>query len=72
MKFNESKSSLVTFTLRKGHCPTGNINRTIKPQREAVKYLGTHFDCRLNFKEHIARKRKQIDLKTKETNWLTG
>jgi hypothetical protein len=26
----------------------------------------------LNWKEHIARKRKQIDLKTKEINWLTG
>ena len=26
----------------------------------------------LNWKEHIAKKRKQIDLKTKEINWLTG
>jgi len=31
-----------------------------------------HFDCRLNWKEQIARKRKQIDLKTKEVNWLMG
>jgi len=35
------------------------------PQTEAVKYLGLHFDRRLNWKEHISRKRKQIDLKTK-------
>ena len=52
-------------TLRKGHCPAVNINRTIIPQTEAVKYLGLHFGCRLNWKEHIAKKRKQIDLKTK-------
>jgi hypothetical protein len=35
-------------------------------------YLGLHFNCRVNWKEHIARKRKEIDLKTKEINWLIG
>jgi hypothetical protein len=60
------------FTLRKVHCPAVNINQTIIPQTEVVKYLGLHFDCRLNWKEHIARKRKQIDLKTKEIDWLIG
>jgi hypothetical protein len=39
---------------------------------EVVKYLGLYFDCRLNWKEHVAKKRKQIDLKTKEINCLTG
>jgi hypothetical protein len=35
---------------------------------------GCHFafHCRLNWKEHIAKKRKQIDLKTKEIKWVTG
>ena len=46
--------------------------QTIIPQTEAVKYLRLHFDCRSNWKEHITRKRKQIDLKTKEINWLIG
>jgi hypothetical protein len=55
-----------------GHCPAVYINQTILPQTEAVKYPGLHFDCRINWKEHIARKRKHIDLKTKEINWLTG
>jgi hypothetical protein len=71
IKVNES-SHRTTFTLRKGHCPAVNINQTIIPQTEAVKYPGLHFDCRLNWKEHIARKRKQIDLKTKEIKWLIG
>jgi hypothetical protein len=39
-------------------------------QTDAVKYRGLHFDCRLNWQEHIARKRRQIDLKTKEISWL--
>jgi hypothetical protein len=42
---------------------------TIIPQTYVVIYLGLHFDCRLNWKEHIAKK---IDLKTKEINWLAG
>jgi hypothetical protein len=72
IKVNESKSSHRMFTLRKGHCTAVNLNQTIIPQTEVVKYLGLHFDCRLNWKEHIASKRKQIDLKTKEINWLIG
>jgi hypothetical protein len=72
IKVNKSKSSHITFTLRKGHCPAVNTNQTIIPQTEAVKYQGLHFDRRLNWKEHIARKRKQINLKTKEINWLIG
>jgi len=65
IKVNGSKSSHIKFTLRKGHCPAVDINQTIIPQTEAVKCLGLHFDCRLYWKEHFARKRKQIDLKTK-------
>ena len=72
IKFNESKSSHIMFTLRKGHWPAVDNNQTIIPQTEAVKYVGLHFDCRLNWKEHIDRKRKQLDLKTKEISWLMG
>jgi hypothetical protein len=72
IKVNESKSLYVMFTLRKDHCPAVNINQTIIPQTEVVKYLGLHFDCKINWKEHIAKKRKQIYLKTKEINWLIG
>ena len=31
-----------------------------------------HFDCRLKWKEHIARKRKQIDLKKKRNQLVNG
>ena len=72
MKVNETKSSLITFTLRKGQCPPVSINQTVIPHVETVKYLGLHFDHRLTWKEHIAMKRKQLDHKTREIKWLMG
>ena len=72
IKVNETKSSHITFTLRKDNCPAITINQTVLPQVESVKYLGLHFDCRLNWKVHITKKRKQTDLKAKEINWLIG
>ena len=70
IKVNESKSTHIMFTLRKGFCPPVSINQTIIPQTESVKYHELHFDCRLNWKEHITKKSKQTDLKVKEVNWL--
>ena len=58
IKVNESKSTHITFTVRKGLCPPVSINQTIIPQTESVKHLGLHLVCRLNWKEHIAKKRK--------------
>jgi hypothetical protein len=37
-----------------------------------VKYLGLQFDRRQTWKDHIAKKRKDINLKIKEINWLRG
>jgi len=39
IKVKESKPSHITSTLWKGHCPAVNINQTIIPQTEIVKYL---------------------------------
>ena len=48
--------------------PTVCINQTVVPQVETVKYFGIHFDKRLTWKDHVATKRKQLDLKTREIN----
>ena len=71
MKVNETKSTNITFTLRKGQCPPVCINQTVIPQDETVKYLGLHFDRKLTWKEHIAIKMKQLDHKTGDIKCLT-
>jgi hypothetical protein len=43
IKVKEFKSSPINFTLWKGHCSAVNTNQTVKPQTEAVKYLGLQF-----------------------------
>jgi len=72
IKVNETKSTHITFTLRNENCPAISINQTVLPQVESVKYLGLHFNCKLNWKEHIIKKRKQTDFKVKEIKWLIG
>ena len=47
-----------------------HINQTVVPQAETVKYLRLHFDKRLTWKNHVAMKRKQLELKTREIYWL--
>ena len=72
MKINEKKSSHITFSLRQGQCPPVYVNQTIVPHAETVKYLGIHFDQWLTWKDHIVKKRMQLDRKTREINWLIG
>jgi hypothetical protein len=58
IKVNETKSSHTMFNLQEGQCPPVCINQMVIPQVEMVKYLGLHFDRRLTWNEHIAKKRK--------------
>ena len=71
LKINESKSSHISFALRRGQCPPSEHKSDI-PQAETVKYLGIHFDRRLTWKDHVKTKRKQLNHKTREVKWLIG
>jgi hypothetical protein len=42
------------------------------PRKNEVKYLGMHLDRRLILAKHIKSKRKQLNLKTKQMQWLLG
>lgn len=72
VQINQSKSQHVTFTLRKAQCPPVLINEIEIPQTTNAKYLGLYLDSRLNWKAHITKKRKQIDLKMRDLYWLLG
>lgn len=72
IKANETKSTHITFTLRKDQCPNISLNQVNIPQQNIVKYLGLHLDSKLNWKQHILKKKKQIELRVKEINWLIG
>lgn len=72
MQANQSKSTQVTFTLRRGNCPPVTINNSEIPQDNHAKYLGMHMDRRLTWQKHIRTKRKQLDLKLRNMYWLIG
>ena len=72
IKINATESVQITFTLRKGQCPPVSITNTELPVGNTIKYLGIHLDQKLNWKEHIIRKPKQVKLKVKDLYWLIG
>jgi hypothetical protein len=54
----KSKSPCLTFTLRNDPSPTLYLNNVEIPPATTVKYLGLHLDNKLNWKDHITKKRK--------------
>jgi hypothetical protein len=72
MRANESKSTHITFTLRRDGCPAVYLNGKIIPQETTVKYLGIHLDRRLTWKPHINNKYKQLGLLLQRMYWLIG
>jgi hypothetical protein len=72
INITETKSTQVPFTLRKEQCPAVHINNAVIPQSSTAKYLGLQLDSRLTWKQHIIKKRKQIDRKVKDLYWIIG
>ena len=72
MKANETKSTHVTFTLKRSSCPPAQLNSTYLTQPNDVKYLGIHLDRRLTWHKHITTKRKHLDLQLRKLYWILG
>lgn len=72
LRVNETKSTHITFTLRKETCPPVTLNSKPIPQADDTKYLGMHLDRRLTWKKHIFTKRKQLGLLHHKLYWLIG
>jgi hypothetical protein len=72
IKPNVGKSVQITFTLRRGECPTINLRGEQLPQETSARYLGLHLDRRLTWAKHIKTRRKEADLHYKRLYWLIG
>jgi hypothetical protein len=66
------KSCSITFTLRKSSTPDVTINDIQIPLNTEIKYLGMNIDRTLTWKQHIVKKRKQINITIKQLNWVLG
>jgi hypothetical protein len=62
LNINETKSTQVTFTLRREQCPAVHINNTVIPQSSTAKCLGLHF-IPANLEAAYNKKKK---------NWIIG
>jgi hypothetical protein len=72
IKVKETKSSYLTFTPCKDPSPPIYLNEGETPPAKTVKYPGLHLDTKLIWRDHITKKRKQMDLRYKELYWLLG
>ncbi|KAG7296733.1 hypothetical protein JYU34_020641 [Plutella xylostella] len=67
-----SKSTHITFTLRKENCPPVSLGNQILPHKDSVKYLGMQLDRKLLWNKHIKAKRDEVNKKFKSLYWLLG
>jgi hypothetical protein len=72
MKANETKSTHVTFTLKRSSCPPMQLNSTYLIQPDNAKYLGIYLDRQLTWRKHIATKRKHLDLQFRKLYQILG
>jgi hypothetical protein len=71
-KKNENTSCSITFTLRKSSTPDVTINDIKIPRNTEIEYLGMTMDSKLTWKQHIVKKRKQVNINIKQLKWLPG
>jgi hypothetical protein len=68
---NPAKSTHITFTTRRTICPQVSINDFPIPiTQELLKYLGLHLDKKLTWQMHIKAKRRQLEVKIRNMDWL--
>jgi len=72
IKLNESKSTHIDFTNKKITQHPVYINGMQIPYANTAKYLGMTLDAKLRWKEHIKKKRDELNLKFRKMYWLLG
>lgn len=73
IKLNEMKSVHTNFTYRRmDEVEPVNISGIVVPYANTAKYLGMTLDTKLKWKEHVKKKRTELDIKLREMHWLLG
>ena len=70
IKVSSEKSTHVVYSLHPHGYQPVEFDRDIIPYASSAKYLGVHLDERLTFRQHIERKRKELDLRLNKLRWL--
>jgi hypothetical protein len=69
---DESKSIYIDFTNMKIRQQPIFIGGTKVPCANTAKYLGTTLHAKLRWKDHIKKKRDELNIKFKKMYWLHG
>lgn len=72
IKLNESKSVHINFMNKKDEYVPVTLNNSILPHANTAKYLGMNLDAKLRWKEHIKKKREELNIKYRKMYWLLG
>lgn len=73
IKLNESKSVHVNFTNKNlVDPPQINLNGARVSIQNTAKYLGMTLDVKLRWKEHVKKKKIELENKYRENYWLLG
>lgn len=72
IKLNNLKSVHINFTLKKTTQYPLYIDGTVIPYSDSAKYLGMTLDAKLRWKEHVKKKKEELDIKLSKLYWLLG
>lgn len=72
ISLNETKSVHINFTNKRINTVRVYINRKEVPYANTVKYLGMTLDAKLKWKEHVLKKKDELNIKYRKMHWLLG
>ena len=72
IKLNNLKSIHVDFTNMQTDYKKVYIDGIEVPHSNSAKYLGMTLDAKLRWKEHVKKKKQELDLKFSKMYWLIG
>lgn len=72
IKLNEAKSVHINFTNKKINVVHVHINGKEVPYANTAKYLGMTLDAKLKWKEHVKKKKEELNIKLRKMQWLMG